>query len=346
MQNPDGRDRFIQHFKQETGLVPDADRISAEHDERWPGGRTNHYLFDLNRDWFIMTQPETKGRVRLLLEWFPVIYVDAHEMGSDGTYFFTPEAEPFNPHLVEYQVTSLPLIGRTLAGWFDRFGVDYFTREVYDAFYPGYGASWPAYFGSIAMTYEQASTRGLVFRQYDGNEVSYAYTVRNHFLTSLGTAEVVQVNRQKFLTDLYEYHVSAIEEGRTESIRAYIIPAQPGPVGCRQACRAPRATGRRGRSGEQWFRACGTDYGAGSYVIDTAQPSKRLVRVLLDQDVPMDDEFVAEQERRRAKDMGDQIYDVTGWSLPVMMNIRADSCNRAVAGPLVPAGPELVQPVR
>ena len=344
MQNPDGRDRFIQHFTQETGLVPDADRISAEHDERWPGGRTNHYLFDLNRDWFIMTQPETKGRVRLLLEWFPVVYVDAHEMGSDGTYFFTPEAEPFNPHLVEYQVTSLPLIGRTLSGWFDRFGIDYFTREVYDAFYPGYGASWPAYFGSIAMTYEQASTRGLVFRQYDGNEVSYAYTVRNHFLTSLGTAEAVQANREKFLTDLYEYHVSAIEEGRSESIRAYIVPAQADQSGAdklagllvQQGVDVGRATGS--------FRACGVDYGAGSYVIDTAQPSKRLVRVLLDQDVPMDDAFVAEQERRRAKDMGDQIYDVTGWSLPVMMNIRADTCNRAVSGPLVPAGPELVQP--
>jgi len=344
MQNPDGRDRFIQHFKQETGLVPDADRISAEHDERWPGGRTNHYLFDLNRDWFIMTQPETQGRIPLLLEWFPVITVDAHEMGSDGTYFFAPEAPPFNPHLADYQVTSLPLIGRTLAGWFDRFGVDYFTREVYDAFYPGYGASWPHYFGSIAMTYEQASTRGLVFRQYDGNEVSYAYTVRNHFLTSMGTAEVVQVNREKFLTDLYEYHVSAIEEGQSESIRAYIVPAQADQSATdklagllvQQGVEVGRATAS--------FSACGADYGAGSYVINTSQRSKRLIRVLLDQDVPMDDEFVAEQERRRAKGMGDQIYDVTGWSLPVMMNIRADTCNRAVSGPLVPAGPELVQP--
>ena len=344
MQNPDGRDRFIQHFSQETGLVPDADRISAEHDERWPGGRTNHYLFDLNRDWFIMTQPETKGRVRLLLEWFPVVYVDAHEMGSDGTYFFTPEAEPFNPHLVEYQVTSLPLIGRTLSGWFDRFGIDYFTREVYDAFYPGYGASWPAYFGSIAMTYEQASTRGLVFRQYDGNEVSYAYTVRNHFLTSLGTAEAVQANREKFLTDMYEYHASAIEEGRSDSVRTYIVPAQADQSAADKLAGLLVQQGVDVGRATDGFRACGVDYGAGSYVIDTAQPSKRLIRVLLDQDVPMDDAFVAEQERRRAKDMGDQIYDVTGWSLPVMMNIRADTCNRAVSGPLVPTGPELVQP--
>ncbi len=85
LQNPDGRDRFVHHFEMSEGLVPDSDRISAEHDELWPGGRTNHYLFDLNRDWFIMTQPETQGRVKILQEWYPVAYVDAHEMGSDST---------------------------------------------------------------------------------------------------------------------------------------------------------------------------------------------------------------------------------------------------------------------
>ena len=88
MQNPDGRDRFIHHFEMSEGLVPDSDRISAEHNEPWPGGRTNHYFFDLNRDWFIMTQPETKGRVKALQEWYPVSFVDAHEMGSDSTYYF------------------------------------------------------------------------------------------------------------------------------------------------------------------------------------------------------------------------------------------------------------------
>ena len=197
MQNPDGRDRFLQHFNMSEGLIPDDDRISAEHDEPWPGGRTNHYLFDLNRDWFIMTQPETRGRIELVQEWYPVAYVDAHEMGSDGTYYFAPEAIPYNPHLAADQRSSLELFGRTNARWFDTFGIDYFTREVYDAFYPGYGASWPSYFGSVAMTYEQASSRGLVFRQYDGNRLTYPYTVRNHFVTSLGTAETVQMNRRE-----------------------------------------------------------------------------------------------------------------------------------------------------
>ncbi|MED5461785.1 MAG: M14 family metallopeptidase, partial [Pseudomonadota bacterium] len=300
MQNPDGRDRFLQHYNMSEGLVPDADRISAEHDEPWPGGRTNHYLFDLNRDWFIMTQPETQGRIRIVQEWYPVVYVDLHEMGSDSTYFFAPEADPFNPHLVEYQRTSLPLIGQTNARWFDRFGSDYFTREVYDAFYPGYGASWPAYMGAIALTYEQASSRGLVVRKYDGVEMSYAFTVRNHFLTSLATAEAVQVNRQKFLGDLYDYFVTAIEEGEREEVRAYIIPTQDDQPAADKLVGVLVQGGVEIGGATESFGACGERYVAGTYVISLAQPAKRMIRTLLDPDVPMDAVFLEEQEARRA----------------------------------------------
>jgi len=224
MQNPDGRDRFIHHYEITEGLVPDPDRISAEHNEPWPGGRTNHYYFDLNRDWFIMTQPETRGRVKLIQEWYPVTFVDAHEMGSDSTYFFAPGAYPYNPHLAKNQRSSLEIFGKNNARWFDAFGLDYYTREVFDEFYPGYGASWPSYFGSISMTYEQASSRGLVARQYDGKDLEYPYTIRNHFITSLSTAETTQANRQKLLNDFYNYRASAIEKGKTGDVRSYLIP--------------------------------------------------------------------------------------------------------------------------
>jgi hypothetical protein len=344
MQNPDGRDRFIQHFKMSRGAVPDSDRISAEHDEPWPGGRTNHYLFDLNRDWFIITQPETAGRVRALQEWYPVAFVDAHEMGSDGTYYFAPEAVPYNPHLAEDQQASLEIFGRTNAGWFDRIGIDYFTREVYDAFYPGYGASWPSYFGSVAMTYEQASARGLVFRQYDTNDLTYAYSVRNHFITSMGTAETVQANREKLLTDFYDYQVSAIEEGRTDDIRAYIIPTQADqPAADKLAGLLVTQGVEVGRATES-FDACGVDYPAGSYVINTAQPRKRMIRTLMDQDVPMEAGFLEEQEARRARNVRDQIYDVTAWSMPLMMNVRADACGRAVSASTTPATATIIPP--
>ncbi len=344
MQNPDGRDRFIHGFEMAEGLVPDADRIAAEHDEPWPGGRTNHYLFDLNRDWFILTQPETRGRIRILQEWYPVAYVDAHEMGSDNTYYFAPEAIPYNPHLAEDQRASLELFGRTNARWFDTFGIDYFTREVYDAFYPGYGASWPSYFGSIAMTYEQASSRGLVFRQYDGNELSYRYAVRNHFLTSLGTAETVAANREKFLTDFYDYQVSAVDEGERERIRSFIVPTQRDQAAANKLAGLLVQQGVEVGRATSSFNACGQSYRAGSYIINTGQPAKRLIRTLLDPDVPLEEDFLAEQERRRAKNLPDEIYDVTAWSMPLMMNVRADACNRSVSAPMIAAGPDLVQP--
>ncbi len=344
MQNPDGRDRFIHQFVTAEGLVPDSDRLSAEHDEPWPGGRTNHYLFDMNRDWFIQTQPETQGRTKAMLEWYPVAYVDAHEMGSDGTYFFAPEAVPYNPHLAEDQRASLQLFGQNNAKYFDDFGIDYFTREVYDAFYPGYGASWPSYFGAVAMTYEQASTRGLVFRQYDGNELQYRETVRNHFITSLATAETVAVNREKLLTDFYNYRVTAIEEGEEESIRSYILPVQADQAAVNKLVGLLSRQDIEVHKALDDFQLCGERWDAGSFFIRTDQPSKRFIRTLMDLDVSMESDFLAEQERRRADNLPDEIYDVTGWSLPLMFNIESHTCNRVPSVESELAGTDLVIP--
>lgn len=194
------------------------------------------------------------------------------------------------------------------------------------------------------MTYEQASSRGLVFRQYDGNDLTYRYTVRNHFVTSLGTAETVVVNREKFLTDFYDYQVSAIDEGESDRIRAYILPAQADqPAADKLAGLLVQQGVEVGRATSS-FSACGQSYAAGSYVINTGQPAKRLIRTLLDPDVPLEEDFLEEQERRRAKNLSDEIYDVTAWSMPLMMKVRADTCNRAVSQRFAAAGPELVQP--
>ena len=100
-QNPDGRNRFVHNYEVAAGLEPDAEPLAAEHNEPWPGGRTNHYYFDLNRDWLVMTQPETAGHIKALQEWYPLVFVDLHEMGTESTYYFTPEAVPYNPNLTE-----------------------------------------------------------------------------------------------------------------------------------------------------------------------------------------------------------------------------------------------------
>ena len=213
IQNPDGRDRFVNYFEQARGLEPDASPVAAEHLEPWPGGRVNHYLFDLNRDWIALTQPEVLNQVKVLREWFPLVYVDLHEMGANSTYFFSPESDPYNPNLTTDQRESLKLFGHNNAKWFDKYGFDYFTREEYDAFYPGYGASWPEYYGAIAMTYEQASVRGLVVRRSDETLLTYRDTVRHHFVSSVSTLETAAANREKLLEDFYRYRATAIEEG-------------------------------------------------------------------------------------------------------------------------------------
>ena len=349
LQNPDGRDRFVHHFRQSSGIRPDPDRLAAEHDEPWPGGRTNHYLFDLNRDWFALTQPEIRGQVEVLQEWYPLVFVDLHEMGGDSTYYFAPEAVPYNPHLAQDQRDSLELFGRNNAKWFDQFGFDYFTREIYDAFYPGYGASWPAYYGAVAMTYEQASARGLVLLRSDGELLHFADGVRHHFVASVSTAETAARQREKLLRDFWEYRRTAIEEGRTEAPREIVLAYRGDTAAVDKLAGLLAVQGVELRRATAEVESCGIVYPAGSYVIDLAQPAKRLIRNLLDPEVLMEEDFVAEQERRRARRLGDQIYDVTAWSLPLQFGVEAARCARRAeperdrAG-AEPVGPELIRP--
>ncbi|HXG33595.1 MAG TPA: M14 family zinc carboxypeptidase [Bryobacteraceae bacterium] len=335
-QNPDGRDRFVHHFEQAEGLEPDASPLAAEHNENWPGGRTNHYHFDLNRDWFALTQPETRGRVKALREWLPLVFVDLHEMGSETTYYFAPEAVPYNPHLTRQQREVLDWFGRNNARWFDRFGFLYFTREVYDAFYPGYGASWPSYYGAIAMTYEQASTRGLRIRRTDETVLHFRDAIRHHFVSSISTAETAARNREKLLEEFYRYRRSAIEEGARESPREYILPRRGDVAAVDKLAMLLGEQGVEVRRATAPFRNAGVEYPAGSYVISLAQPSKRLIRTLLDPQVPMDEAFVQEQERRRRKRLPDEVYDVTAWSLPAMFNIEAVAAAENSSGSFEP----------
>ncbi len=346
VQNPDGRDRFVHNFEIAEGLEPNASPLAAEHNEPWPGGRTNHYYFDLNRDWISLNHPETLGRVKVLQDYYPPVFVDLHEMGSNATYYFAPEAIPYNPHLARDQRESLQLFGRNNANWFDHYGFSYFTREIFDAFYPGYGASWPSYYGSVAMTYEQASARGLVVRRSDASVMHFRDTVRHHFVASIATSETAAINREKLLADFYAYRQSAIEEGRSEEIRAYIVPrkAEGNTSGVDKLAWLMAYHGVEVQQAGSDFRAGGETYPAGSYVISLAQPAKRLIRTLMDTHVPMSEDFIEEQERRRSKGMGDQIYDVTAWSFPLMYNVETVAVGRQVEGDLARVDPVKIPP--
>ncbi|MCW5979830.1 MAG: peptidase M14 [Bryobacteraceae bacterium] len=323
LQNPDGRTRFLHHFIESLGPEPDPNPDSLEHTEPWPGGRTNHYHFDMNRDWFALTQPETRGRVKALLEWLPLVFVDLHEMGSEATYYFAPEAVPYNPHIARDQRDALEWFGRNNARWFDQFGFSYFTREIFDAFYPGYGASWPSYYGSVAMTYEQASSRGLaIMRRTDSRVFHFRETVRQHFLASIATCETAALRHRELLSNFYKYRQSAIDEGGKGPVRAYILPRRGDVPAVDKLAHLLAGQGIEVKRTAAPFDAGGKPAPAGSYIIDMAQPAARLVRTLLDPDVKMEEEFVKEQERLRSKNLPDEIYDIVAWSLPLLYNVE------------------------
>ena len=344
-QNPDGRNRFVQNFQVSEGIEPDPSPVAAERAEPWPGGRTNHYYFDMNRDWFAMTQPETVGRIHYLREWWPVVVVDLHEMGTDSSYFFAPGSEPFNPHVLKGQLESSAMFGKNNAKWFDQFGYSYFTREVFDEFYPGYGSGWPWFYGGIGMTYENASVRGLAARRSDGSIYLYRDSVRKHFIASISTCETVSNNRRKLLEDFYNYHVTAIEEGKREAVKEYILPRRGDVSAVDKLAHLMAEQGIEVNQATAAFQSDGKQYPDGSYLVPLAQPRKRYVRSLLDKDVSLTKEFAAEQERRRKKNLPDEIYDLTGWSLPLLYNVECVGAEQtvqaqttAVTGPYEPRG--------
>ncbi len=344
VQNPDGRDRFVDYYESARGLEPDPSPIAAEHHEPWPGGRSNHYLFDLNRDWIALTQPEILDQVKVLREWLPLVTVDLHEMSGESTYFFSPETDPYNPNLTGDQKETLRVFGKNNAKWFDHFGFDYFTRENYDAFYPGYGASWPSYYGAVAMTYEQASAEGLALRRADGSVLAFRDGVRHHFVASLSTLETAAANREKLLDSFYRYGVTAVEEGRTEPVKEYILPRSRDRSATDKLAGILVEHGIEVNRAEAPFHEGGREYPAGTYVVPMAQPAKRLIRTLLDPSTPMDTRFVAAEEARRKQRQRSEIYDVTAWSLPLMFNVEAVASESVSAGEFAPAKADLVQP--
>ena len=314
-----------------------------EYARTW-GGRTNHYYFDLNRDWLALTQPETQGHVRAILESFSQIFIDLHETGGNSTYYFTPEAIPYNRHITSGQRETLDVYGRNNAKWFDTYGFLYFTREIYDAFYPGYGASWPLFHGTLAATYEQASARGLVFRRNDGTDLHFRDGVRHHFVASIATAETTARNRARFLDSFWTYRKSAIEEGRSESVAAYAIKNEGDIAAVRKLAGILAEHGIEVSRATAAFTGCGRegDFPVGSLIVELAQPAKRLIRTILDADVPLGGDFLEEQERRRKRNLPDEIYDVTGWSLPQLFNVETVTCDVVPTGDFEPAGSERV----
>jgi hypothetical protein len=332
-QNPDGRDRFINYFYQTKGLRPNADRNAAEHRELWPQMRLNHYLFDMNRDWTALTQQETRARIQAYRQYQPEIYIDLHEMGRDSSYFFPPPAAPQNPNVPKSLQDWWQILGKSVAADFDRNGIDYFTMERFDFWYPGYGDSWPTYNGAVSGTFEQASVRGLVVKKEDGTLLHYQDAIWHHFLSSLATCKMASAHRKEKLRDFFDFRASAIQEGKTGPVRAYILNRDADPLQTDSLVEKLLFQGIEVRQASADFKLNTTaisqdhpeirSFHAGDYIIPLDQPLKRLIKVVFEKESSFDKKFMDEEARRKKENEPTEIYDITAWALPLAYGIEA-----------------------
>ncbi|MDP2959715.1 MAG: M14 family zinc carboxypeptidase [Longimicrobiales bacterium] len=328
MENPDGRARFVAQNTLGRARWPDPDPVAAERNEPWPGGRGNHYLFDLNRDLFVQSQWETRGKVRIFLEYRPQILADLHEMGGNSTYFFPPTAPPSNPWFTESQIQLMDVFGQAIAEVFDRRGFAYFNRDTYDLFYPGYVDMWPMSHGALGMTYEQASARALVLRKSDGSLMTYGDGVTHHFTAALQTMVTAARNREQILRDYLAFRQDGIR-GSDRGPAEYVLTGHdPGMT--------ERLATNLVQNGVEVFHASGpvrvgtrTIPAEGAYVVPLTQPASRLARMLLDRDVPMDETFLQRQRELRANREDHEIYDVTAWSQSLLWDVEVVEAERA-----------------
>jgi len=314
--NPDGRDRYVNWYYTMMGKNYDADAQSREHVEPWPGGRTNHYNFDLNRDWAWQTQIETQQRMKKYNSWMPQVHVDFHEQGVSEPYYFAPAAEPFHEAITPWQRNFQTTIGKNNATYFDEKGWLYFTKERFDLFYPSYGDTYPIFNGAIGMTYEQGGgpAGGLVSINDSGDSLTLLDRITHHFTTSLSTIETASKNAQN-LIDEFKKYFDDNRDAKNAIYQTYILTDKE--VNKIQAVKAlldknaieysnvsGKIKGYRYFSGKEEE----AEIDSNSFAISMHQPKSSLVRVLFEPKSKLSDSST---------------YDITAWSIPYAYGVEA-----------------------
>ena len=303
--NPDGRDRYANWFNETSSSPYDNDPQASEHNEPWPGGRPNHYLFDLNRDWAWATQVESASRLKLYNKWMPQIHVDFHEQGINNPYYFAPAAEPFHEIITPWQREFQTQIGKNSAKYFDANGWLYFTRERFDLFYPSYGDTYPTYMGAIGMTFEQAGhgRSGLGIITSEGTELTLKDRIAHHTTTGLSTVEMASNNAlklneefQKFFNTSGLKYKSFILQGDADKIEAVTKLLEKHDIKYGYASNG-KATGYKYSSSSQGS----INTSSSDLVVSTNQPKGKMVQVLFEPNAKLTDSLT---------------YDITAWSVP------------------------------
>jgi hypothetical protein len=315
--NPDGRDRYVNWFNSVAGKNMNPDIQSREHMEPWPGGRSNHYNFDLNRDWAWQTQIETQQRMVKYNQWLPQVHVDFHEQSYNNPYYFAPAAEPYHEVITPWQREFQNIIGRNNAKYFDQNGWLYFTKERFDLLYPSYGDTYPIYSGAIGMTFEQGGggRGGLSVITNTEDTLTLVDRVNHHYTTGLSTVEVASQNAQRLISEYKNFYDDS-KAGKGDVYKTYILTTDNAAT-ISSIAHLLQANGiEYGKAASNGFK--GISYATGkeengqlkkyNIAVSTSQPRSVLARVLLEP---------------RSKLADSVTYDITAWSLPYAYNIDA-----------------------
>jgi hypothetical protein len=324
--NPDGRERYVSFYNQTHAIQADPVLYAREHNEPWPGGRANHYYFDLNRDWAWQTQIESQQRLAQYNRWMPQVHVDFHEQSIDAPYYFAPAAEPFHEIIKPWQRQMQLLIGKNNAKYFDQQGWLYFTKEEFDMFYPSYGDTYPTYNGAIGMTYEQGGgpRGGVVALKEDGDTLRLSQRIAHHLTTGLSTIEVASQQASQLLTDFTQYFNEAAHspEGPYKS---YVVKSGGNPeklanlatLLSRNNIRFGYGAGVAKASGFNYFTGKSESFGIDKedMVINAMQPRSNLLKVLFEPDSRLSDSIT---------------YDITAWALPYAYGLQTYALTQAL----------------
>jgi hypothetical protein len=308
MFNPDGRDRFVDWANGNRGGTPTADPQDREHNQPWPGGRTNHYWFDLNRDWLPGQHPSSQGRLDYFHDWKPQILTDFHEMGKEATYFFQPGVpDRTNPNTSQLNQELTGRIAERHGDYLDQIGSLYYTRETFDDFYYGKGSTYPDVNGSIGILFEQASSRALKQETSKG-EMHYAFTVRNQFMTSLSTMKAAVEMRTDLLEYQRDFFANREEALQGTETEAFVVGHNERPTRARALAQLlDRHEVRMFDLGET-VQADGETFRSGeAYMVPLDQPQGRFVKAAME----------------RTSSYPDSIfYDVSTWTLPLAFGVE------------------------
>ena len=311
--NPDGRDRYVNWFNQVSTSPYNPDINAKEHQEPWPGGRPNHYLFDLNRDWAWATQVESQLRLNVYNKWMPHVHVDFHEQSMNNPYYFAPAAEPYHQVISRWQRDFQTQIGKNHAKYFDQNGWLYFTKESFDLLYPSYGDTYPTYVGAIGMTYEQAGhgRGGLGVNTDHGYELTLTDRVAHHTTTGISTVEISSNNASKLNSEFKKffnnekliYKSYVLKNDHKDKTQRLINLLDRHEIAY-QFTSEGQVRGYDYQS-QREGRMAVTDR---DLVIHTDQPKGKMVKVLFEPSAKLVDSLT---------------YDITAWSIPYAHGFKA-----------------------